>query len=101
MAVVAGERAVLRMGRHRQRRTGPAHRAPRRYGLCAWVDLTTLIEHLLTPDAAAAGRLGGGRYIALCGADVIPASMVEPGRGFCQPCRVALILAQRSRGSRR
>ena len=89
---------MLRTGRHRQRR--PAHRALRRSELCPWVDLTTLIEHLLTLNAAAAGRLGGGHYIALCGAEVIPASMVEPGRGFCQPCRAASIPTQRSRARR-
>ncbi len=65
------------------------------------MDIRTSESHLLTPDAAAAGRLGGERYIALCGADVIPASMVEPGSGYCEPCRAAVIPAQKSRGSRR
>jgi hypothetical protein len=31
-------------------------------------------------DAAAAGRVRGGRYITLCGAEVIAAGMTEPGR---------------------
>jgi hypothetical protein len=54
------------------------------------VDLRTGITHLLTPDAAAAGRVRGERYIALCGAEVIPAGMTEPGRGHCETCRTAI-----------
>ncbi len=46
------------------------------------VDLRTSKVHLLTPDAAAADL-----KVALCGADVIPASLTEPGRGYCQSCR--------------
>ncbi|MGH3899456.1 MAG: hypothetical protein ACRDTA_14695 [Pseudonocardiaceae bacterium] len=42
-----------------------------------WVDLRTSITHLLTPDAAAAGRVRAGRYIALCGAEVIPAGVTR------------------------
>lgn len=48
------------------------------------VDVRSLLTHLMTPDAAAAGFRG--RYVALCGADVIPASLTEPGRGRCKPC---------------
>ncbi len=62
----------------------------------ARVDLRTSITHLLTPDAAAAGRVRGGRYLALCGAEVIPAAMTESGQGDCQPCHAAAIPAQRS-----
>ena len=50
------------------------------------VDVRSLVMHLLTPDAAAAGLRGKGRYIALCGAEVIPASLTEPGRSRCKPC---------------
>ncbi len=66
----------------------------------AWVDLRTGVTHLLTPDAAAAGRVKGGRYIALCGAEVIPAGETEPGSEDCQPCYAAAIPAQRSRNTR-
>lgn len=66
-----------------------------------WVDLRTGITHLLTPDAAAAGRVRGGRYIALCGWDLIPADRTEPARGTCQECTAAVIPAQRSRNTRR
>ncbi len=61
----------------------------------AWVDLRTGITHLLTPDAVAAGRVRGGRYIAVCGAQVVPA-MTE-SREDCQLCHAAVIPAQRSR----
>jgi hypothetical protein len=54
------------------------------------VDPRTGITHLVTPDAAAAGRVRGGRYLALCGAEVIPAGMTEPGRGHCETCRTAI-----------
>ncbi len=81
------------MGRHTLRR---ARLTVRRRPLIAWVDLRTSLTHLLTPDAAAAGRRGGGRYIAVCGAEVIPASMTEPGRGDCEPCRTSSIPTQRT-----
>jgi hypothetical protein len=58
------------------------------------VDARTLRAHLLTPDALADGRHAAGRYIALCGQDVLPASLVEPGRGRCTSC--SAIPAQRS-----
>jgi hypothetical protein len=43
------------------------------------VDARTLTAHFLTMDALAAGRLPTGRYIALCGHDVLPASLTEAG----------------------
>ena len=76
------------MGKHtRPRGRPPLALRPR---LFAWVDLRTSITHFLTPDAAAAGRRSAGRYIALCGEDLIPASMTEPGRGYCEPCRTSI-----------
>jgi hypothetical protein len=63
------------------------------------VDIGSLVMHLLTPDAAAAGLRGKGRYIAVCGADVIPASLTEPGHFRCEPClsQSASVPSQRSR----
>ncbi|MGH3569336.1 MAG: hypothetical protein ACRDRH_25595 [Pseudonocardia sp.] len=49
------------------------------------VDITTLQAHLLSDDAVTPGR-HGGHYTALCGTDVTPAAMVEPGRGYCRSC---------------
>ncbi len=97
------------MGKGKHRRPSVLERLTRRRPRLAlrppapleWVDLRTGITHLLTPDAAAAGRVRGGRYIALCGAEVIPAAMTESGEGDCQPCRVAAIPAPRSRNTPR
>jgi hypothetical protein len=50
------------------------------------VDALTLRAHLLTLDALAQGQHATRRYIALCGQEVIPASLVEPGRSRCQLC---------------
>jgi hypothetical protein len=63
-----------------------AERAAPRHRTVELVDARTLRAHLLTPDALAAGRHASGRYIALCGQDVLPASLVEPGRGRCSSC---------------
>jgi hypothetical protein len=90
-----GLRAIMGKGKHRRLRRR-ARLAPRRPALVAWVDLRTRITHLLTPDAAAAGRAGGGRYLAVCGADVIPASITDPGNGYCQSCYTASIPQQRT-----
>jgi hypothetical protein len=62
------------------------------------VDLGTggtihLVTRDVTPDR-------WGRYAAVCGVDVLPAAMVDPGRGFCEPCRAASIPTQRSRARR-
>ncbi len=48
------------------------------------VDVATMQAHLL--PAAAADHRGDGHYVALCGTDVTPAAMVEPGRGYCRSC---------------
>ena len=76
-------------GRHVQHTT--RHRATE------VVDARTLTAHFLTDDAFAAGSRPKGRYIALCGQEVLPASLVEPGRGRCPSC--VLIPTQRSRSS--
>jgi hypothetical protein len=50
------------------------------------VDRRTRVTHLMTPDAAEAAHHPGGRHLALCGAELIPAAMIEPGCGYCLPC---------------
>ena len=52
------------------------------------VDARTGIAHWLTSDALAAGRRSGGRYIALCGADVLPHSLTAPPLDFCRACSI-------------
>ena len=61
------------------------------------VDARTLTAHFLTLDALAAGRLPHSRYIALCGRDVLPASLTEPGGRRCLFC--VSIPSQRARTS--
>lgn len=63
------------------------------------VDVRTLRAHLLTLDALAEGQYAAGRYVALCGQDVLPASLVEPGRERCASClahRAVTVPIQRS-----
>ncbi len=59
------------------------------------VDAHTLTVHFLTADALATGRHVSSRYVAICGQDVVPASLVEPGRGRYRSC--TSIPMQRSR----
>jgi hypothetical protein len=50
------------------------------------VDRRTEIAHRVTDEAFAAGRRDGGRYWAMCGAQVLPASLTAPARGHCPAC---------------
>jgi hypothetical protein len=77
-------------GRHSKRRAHaripeqqtPGQRGPRPVGI---IDARTYVEHLMTDEAVAAHR-HSGRYLALCGAQVLAASLAEPRRSRCQPC---------------
>jgi hypothetical protein len=72
-------------GRHRRQPAHtriPAQRGPRPVGI---TDARTHVEHLMTDEAVAAHR-HSGRYLALCGAQVLAASLAEPRRSRCQPC---------------
>jgi hypothetical protein len=71
-------------GKHRLKRRRAEH--PARHRTVEVIDAHTLTTHVLINDAFAAGRLPKGRYIALCGQDVLPAGLVEPGRGRCSSC---------------
>jgi hypothetical protein len=61
------------------------------------MDLRTGTIHLLSSAAAAAGTNRTGRYVALCGADIIRADdLTDPGfRHYCWSCR-SVIPRQRS-----
>jgi hypothetical protein len=50
------------------------------------VDARTRQNHLLIQDAAAAGRRAPHHYLALCGCQILPAALVEPGTGNCRSC---------------
>ncbi|MBV9650996.1 MAG: hypothetical protein JO296_12755 [Pseudonocardiales bacterium] len=72
-------------GRHRKR-PGlhvriPQQPAPRLVGM---TDARTRIEHLI--DASAMEHRHSGRYLALCGARVLAASLTDPGRDRCAEC---------------
>ena len=49
-------------------------------------DAQTHCAHLVTDDAAVAGRADGGRYLALCGAVVLAASLTMPETSYCALC---------------
>jgi hypothetical protein len=64
------------------------------------VDVRDGLIHLLTPDALAAGLRPKTDYLALCGAVVLPAPLVEPGGRSCWGCKSATVTTvprQRSR----
>ena len=79
------------MGRHSKQR----HQQTQRRRTVETVELvdTTGTAHLLTADAAADGY-SGGRYIAVCGGDVLPAALVAREARYCPLCPVP---TQRSR----
>jgi hypothetical protein len=79
-------------GRHRQCSTPPRRR------LVQVVNARTLTAHFLTPDAYAAGLDVHVPYVAICGEPVLPASLTEPGGGYCTKCRTS-VPAQRSAGA--
>jgi hypothetical protein len=74
------------MGKHSKLRRHRHQIAPPR-GMVEMVDIRTGDNHLLTSDAAAAGRQAAGLYRALCGADILPAALVDPGMSYCRLCR--------------
>jgi hypothetical protein len=53
----------------------------------AMTDATTGTAHLVTDESVAAGRRADGRYVAVCGAQVLAASLTMPERGQCQSCQ--------------
>jgi hypothetical protein len=49
------------------------------------LDARTLQAHLLKGEAVAAARTPGGRYVATCGAEILPIDgLTEPPQGHCQ-----------------
>ena len=64
------------------------------------VDTRDLLTHLLTSDALAAGLRPKTDYVALCGAVVFPAPLVEPGGRSCWGCKSATVTTVPSQRSR-
>ncbi len=83
------------MGKHSKLRRHRHQVAPSR-GMVEIVDIRTGHNHLVTSDAATAGRQAAGRFRALCGTEVLPAALVDPGTGYCWPCRSTTILGPRA-----
>jgi hypothetical protein len=75
-----------RIPRRDYRDAGRHHRARLRRWKIEMIDARTLQAHRLTDEAIAAGRRGERPYVALCGWDVLPASLTEAERGFCRVC---------------
>lgn len=70
-------------GRHRrhvQVRIPPGRGRVRPVGM---VDARTRVEHLVPDDVLASPRHS---YLAKCGAEVLAASLTDPGRGRCREC---------------
>jgi hypothetical protein len=80
------------MGRHSKLRRQQVM-TPR--GMVEIVDTRTGQRHLLTQDAAATGQQTTGRYHTLCDTEILPAALVDPGTGYCWPCRSTAISTPR------
>lgn len=48
-------------------------------------DTCTAVAHLVTDEAVADGRRAG-RYVGVCGAIVLPGSLMEYGARHCRAC---------------
>jgi hypothetical protein len=86
------------MAKHRlttPRIRGPLHRGVDR--TVDMLDVRTGVIHLVTSAAAAAGADHTGRFLAVCGAEVMRADdLTDPGfRSYCWSCR-SVIPRQRS-----
>ena len=55
------------------------------------VDAQTRITHQVSSEQLLAGR-AHGKYGAQCGAQLLVASLTDPGRGRCQPCQEQITL---------
>ncbi len=62
---------------------GPAVGTPR---VIEMTDARTHRAHLVTDEAAAAGRADVGSYVAVCGVVVLAASLTTPGTSYCSDC---------------
>jgi hypothetical protein len=56
--------------------------------------------HRVTDEAFAAGRRAGGRYVAVCGLPVLPASLTAPERDYCPKCEQDSALGREGGGLR-
>lgn len=81
---MAGRHRASSPRRHSAHVTIPAQRGPRPVLIA---DARTQVAHLVTDESFAAHR-HSGRYLAVCGARVLAASLTAPDRGRCGACIV-------------
>lgn len=74
------------MPKHRSARGRATATAPPRLYAIEMVDARTGAAHLVTDEAVAEGRRHGGLYAAVCGRQVLGASLTDPGTGRCRSC---------------
>lgn len=67
----------------RHPKTGLAIAAPH---VITMIDTRTMVAHLVTDEAMAAGRRAGS-YVGVCGAVVLPGSLKEDTNRSCPSCR--------------
>jgi hypothetical protein len=72
-------------GKHSKRRAHAQTIPARRRAGIELVDAQTRITHRIASEELLVGRLAG-QYRALCGARLIAASLVDPGRRECLEC---------------
>jgi hypothetical protein len=77
--------ATLREILSRGRRARPAA-APVPAGTVVLTDGVIGVAHRVTRETFAEGCRAGGRYVALCGARVLPARLTAPARVHCPVC---------------
>lgn len=93
-------------GRHSKRAAHaqvPEQRRPHPAGVTDAMGITdaqTRVEHLVT-DASASEHRHAGRYLALCGIEVVAASLTERERGQRRPCHEQATLTARAARPRR
>jgi hypothetical protein len=74
----------LMTGRHSKRRTHTRVPAQREPGI-ELVDARTKVAHQVSAEALLAGRAAGS-YRAFCGAELLGASLTDPGARHCLEC---------------
>lgn len=78
-----GAGAYGRHRRHAAHAQVSAQRGTRPLGV---LDARTRVEHLMSDESAMAHR-HSGRYVALCGVEVLAASLTAPEHSRCGPCQ--------------
>jgi hypothetical protein len=72
-------------GRHRRGAAHPPMPSAHQHRPIRIVDARTSMEHLITDESVVAHR-HADRYLAVCGAQVLAASLTAPQRSRCPVC---------------